>query len=178
MEGSYAHALFSAASKSNNLEKVEQELTTISGFMASDQAFANFLSTPVLSRADKTQAVEKALTAKKMSATTVNFFGAMAENNRLAETAGVIKAFGTLMSAHRREVECTVTSAAPLSKAELASITKSLSGFTEKGETVKVTTLVDESILGGLKVEVGDKFVDMSTRTKINKVVATLSEPI
>lgn len=36
---------------------------------------------------------------------------AMAENNRLKLTASVIKAFGTIMSAHRGEVPCSITTA-------------------------------------------------------------------
>ena len=41
----------------------------------------------------------------------VNFFGAMAENNRLPETGGVIDAFETLMASSRNEVQCTITTA-------------------------------------------------------------------
>ncbi len=37
--------------------------------------------------------------------------GALAENNRLTKTQGVIKAYQTIMSAHRGEVRCTVTTA-------------------------------------------------------------------
>ena len=56
-------------------------------------------------------AIQDVLTKQKYSPTMVNFFGALAENNRLPETAGVLTAFETLMSAHRNEVQCKITSA-------------------------------------------------------------------
>jgi len=37
--------------------------------------------------------------------------GALAANNRLTRTSGVIRAYTTIMSAHRGEVPCTVTTA-------------------------------------------------------------------
>ena len=37
--------------------------------------------------------------------------GALADNNRLPKAPGVIKAFGTIMSAYRGEVTCVVTTA-------------------------------------------------------------------
>ena len=40
-----------------------------------------------------------------------NFTGALAENNCLTKVSGVIKAFGTNMSAYRGEVNCVVTTA-------------------------------------------------------------------
>ena len=109
----------------------------------------------MLSRADKTFNIEKILSTWKMSDTTVNFFGAMAENNRLGDSAGIINAFDILMASHRNEVTCTVISAAPLSKGDLASLTKSLKGFAGEGQSVNVGVKVDESILGGLIVEIG-----------------------
>ena len=34
----------------------------------------------------------------------------------------------------------------------------------------------DPEILGGMVVDLGDKFIDMSTKTKVQKIVKTLSE--
>lgn len=178
LEGRYAHALYSAASKSKTLTAVEKEVAVIKAKMASDAVFAEFLASPVLSRADKTTNIEKILSTWKMSDTTVNFFGAMAENNRLGDSAGIINAFDTLMASHRNEVTCTVISAAPLSKADLNSLTKSLKGFAAEGQSVNVGVKVDKSILGGLIVEIGDKYVDMSVKSKVQKMVRSLAQPV
>lgn len=37
---------------------------------------------------------------------------------------------------------------------------------------------LDPAIIGGMVVDLGDKFIDMSTQTKITKIVKTLSETL
>ena len=112
VEGRYAHALFSAASTGGKLDVVEKELKAVQERASGDADFANFLNSPILSRKEKTEAVEAMMANKKYSDLTVNFFGALAENNRLDSTSDVIDAFSTIMTAHRGEVQCTITSAA------------------------------------------------------------------
>ena len=45
------------------------------------------------------------------SSITVNLFSALGENNRFNRIDGVVKTFNRIMSAHRGEVLCTITSA-------------------------------------------------------------------
>lgn len=59
LEGRYAHALFSAASKSKTLSAVEKELDTIKTKLGSDKVFNEFMNSPVLSRGDKVSNVNK-----------------------------------------------------------------------------------------------------------------------
>jgi len=178
IDGRYAHALFSATMKSKALPAVDKDLIRIKEFLATDDVFNGFLNTPILSRKDKTAAVTDLMTKLNMSPVTVNFFGAMAENNRLSMTGEIVSAFDTLISAHRNEVKCVVTSAEALDKQTIANLTKSLKGFTAEGQSIKVTTKVDESILGGLIVEVGDKYVDMSVKSRVSKMMQALQAPM
>lgn len=88
-----------------------------------------------MSRGEKTAAIEETLTKQKYSPTVVNFFGALAENNRLPEYEEILSCFGELMSAHRNEVNCTITSAKALDTKTLNAVKKSLSGFAGEGAT-------------------------------------------
>jgi len=178
VNGRYAHALFSAATKSESLGKVEKEIQSFKGLMKTDGGLKAFLDTPVISRTEKSAAIQATLTKQKYSPTVVNFFGAMAENNRLPETTGVIDAFETLMASSRNEVHCTITTAKPLDKKSLASVEKSLKGFATGDQVLSVTAQTDPSIVGGLIVEVGDKYIDMSIVTKIQKISNSLSQAV
>eukprot|EP00039_Didymoeca_costata_P018189 m.332476 g.332476 ORF g.332476 m.332476 type:complete len:222 (-) comp16954_c0_seq1:159-824(-) len=178
VDGRYAHALFSAASKQGVLEKVEKELGNFKNLVATDGALGDFLESPLLSRAEKSSEIQRVLKTQGYSDTVVNFFRAMAENNRLPETHGILNAFDTLMSSHRNEVTCRVVSAAPMTDKMKNSVNKSLKGFTAEGQVLKTEYTVDPSILGGLTVEIGDKFVDMSTVTKVKKITQVLQQTI
>ncbi|XP_064405174.1 ATP synthase subunit O, mitochondrial-like [Halichondria panicea] len=174
IEGRYAHALFSAAAKQKSLDKVEKELNDFQFALSKDSKLEDFMRNPTLNKTRKDAALRGVLKEKKYSDLTVNLFGALAENNRLTKTQSVIKAYQTIMSAHRGEVPCTVTTAKPLAEKHTKELEKSLQNFTTKGQVLKLDVKVDPSIIGGMVVDFGDKFIDMSTQTKIKKIVQTL----
>ncbi|XP_041847047.1 ATP synthase subunit O, mitochondrial [Melanotaenia boesemani] len=175
VEGRYATALFSAASKQNKLDQVEQELGKVSALIK-DPKLSNIVMNPHVKRSIKQKTFNDALTKAKLSPITVNLINVLADNGRLTLTGDVIGAFGKMMSAHRGEVLCSVTTAQPLDAANVAELKVALNGFLQKGETIKLETKSDPLILGGMIVSIGDKYVDMSTKTKIQKLTKLIRE--
>ncbi|AWP12198.1 putative ATP synthase subunit O mitochondrial isoform 2 [Scophthalmus maximus] len=175
VEGRYATALYSAASKQKKLDQVEQELVKVST-MIKDPTIAGIVMNPHVKRSIKQKTFSDALVKAKLSPITINLINVLADNGRLPITGDVIGAFGQMMSAHRGEVLCTVTTAQPLDAASLADLKVALKGFLQKGETIKLETKADSSILGGMVVCIGDKYVDMSTKTKIQKLTKIIRE--
>ncbi|KYO22796.1 ATP synthase subunit O, mitochondrial [Alligator mississippiensis] len=82
------------------------------------------------------------------------------------------------MSAYRGEVLCSVTTAQPLDEASLAELKTTLNSFLAKGEILKLETKTDASILGGMIVSIGERYVDMSTKTKIQKLTRIMKEAV
>ncbi|CAL9706819.1 unnamed protein product [Knipowitschia caucasica] len=175
VEGRYATALFSAASKQNKLDQVEQELGKVHT-MIKDPQLSSIVMNPHVKRSLKQKTFNDALTKAKCSQITMNLINVLSENRRLTLTGEVITAFGKMMSAHRGEVICSVTTAQPLDEANLAELKVALKGFLKKGETIKLETKSDPAILGGMIVSIGDKYVDMSTKTKIQKLTKIIRE--
>ncbi|XP_039872490.1 ATP synthase subunit O, mitochondrial [Simochromis diagramma] len=175
VEGRYATALFSAASKQNKLDQVEQELGKVSALIK-DPKMNSVVMNPHVKRSLKQKTFNDALAKAKVSPITVNLINVLADNGRLTLTGDVINAFSKMMSAHRGEVICSVTTAQPLDEANLSELKVALKGFLQKGETIKLETKSDPSILGGMIVSIGDKYVDMSTKTKIQKLTKLIKE--
>ncbi|RXM97804.1 ATP synthase subunit O, mitochondrial [Acipenser ruthenus] len=175
VEGRYATALYSAASKQKNLDQVEKELGRVKILMKDPKMTTVFMN-PHIKRSIKQKTVNDVMTKEKLSTITINFINLLAENGRLSFTPGVISAFGKMMSAHRGEVLCSVTTAQPLDEASLAELKNALNGFLQKGETLQLETKSDPSVLGGMIVSIGDKYVDMSTKTKIQKLTKIMRE--
>uniref|UniRef100_A0A8C2K3I8 ATP synthase peripheral stalk subunit OSCP, mitochondrial n=1 Tax=Cyprinus carpio TaxID=7962 RepID=A0A8C2K3I8_CYPCA len=175
VEGRYATALFSAASKQKSLDKVEQELGRVFSLIK-DPKLSSIVMNPHVKRSVKQKTFINAMTNAKLSPITINLVNVLAENGRLTLTSDVITAFGKMMSAHRGEVTCSVTTAQPLDEANLAELKTALNGFLAKGETIKLETKSDPSILGGMIVSIGDKYVDMSTKTKVQKLTKLIRE--
>ncbi|XP_046848731.1 ATP synthase subunit O, mitochondrial-like [Xenia sp. Carnegie-2017] len=174
IEGRYAHALYSAASKSKQLEKVEGELVKIEGLLKTDPKLSAFLKDPTLNKIKKQSALQDAFKKLKFSDLTINLFGALAENNRLSLSSNVLKAYMQIMSAHRKEVPCVVTTAKPLDASNMRELQQSLKSFVKPDETLKIETKIDPAIIGGMIVNIADKYVDMSISTKIKKITTAM----
>ncbi|KAJ1564584.1 ATP synthase subunit O, mitochondrial, partial [Nowakowskiella sp. JEL0078] len=113
IDGRYATALFTAAAKKNTLELVETELNQFKSLLTRDAGVKRFLETPILDRKLKIEGIKIILTtgSTKFSPITTNLFTVLAENGRLDHTSKLIDAYLSLMTAHRGEVNVTVTSA-------------------------------------------------------------------
>ena len=81
-----------------------------------------------------------------------------------------------MMSVHRGEVPCTVTTASPLDEATLTELKTVLKSFLCKGQVLKLEVKVDPSIMGGMIVRIGEKYADMSAGTKIQKLSRAMRE--
>lgn len=167
----YANATYKAASKQGMLAQVEGELLGFKTVLEKNKAFSDFLGNPTVPRGDKVNTIDKVFEGDKVSAITKNLMSIMAANNRIAEAGDVVDAYVTIMKAQRGEVDAVVTSAAPLTKAQTKKVTDALKA--QLGD-VSVSTVVDASIIGGVTVQVGDKFMDMSVASKINSYARAL----
>ncbi|WAR07379.1 ATPO-like protein [Mya arenaria] len=172
LEGRYATALYTAATKENKLDQVESEIKAFQGLVSKDANLAAFLKDPSLQRQSKVSAMTAVVKSLKYS----NITKVLSDNGRLPMSDSVIAAFNKIMAAHRGEVTCTVTVAAPLDAAGQKELSSALNGFLQQGQSLHLTVEVDPDIMGGMTVNFGEKFIDMSTASKIKKYTAVLKE--
>uniref|UniRef100_A0A646QIR3 Oligomycin sensitivity conferral protein n=1 Tax=Hemiscolopendra marginata TaxID=943146 RepID=A0A646QIR3_9MYRI len=177
-EGRYATALYSAASKEKKLDAVEKELTFLQNALAKDKKFSDFILNPTLKKQLKKDALLAALRKQNATKLTENFCQILTDNGRLNKLSAIVNVFLRLMSAHRGDILCEITSAKALDEPTKNELTTALKGFLKSGENLKLELKVDPSIIGGLVVSIGDKHVDMSLATKIKTYTALLKEGI
>lgn len=168
----YANATYVAASKGNMLETVENELAGIKLTATNSAAFKNFLENPLISRDDKEKTVSDMFSGK-VSNVTMNLMMTLAGNAKLAEAPKIADTYSQLMKAKRGEVEATIISADPLTKAQVTAVEAAMKNQVGSGKSVILTTEVDPSILGGLQVQIGDQFLDLSVGSKIDSISRT-----
>ena len=75
-------------------------------------------------------------------------------------------------------MKATVTSAQPLSDAQLSDLTKKLQVHLEQGEELSIDTKVDPRLVGGFTVAMGEDFFDLSLMSRIRAMEAELSKPL
>mmetsp|Transcript_31536 Transcript_31536/g.52066 ORF Transcript_31536/g.52066 Transcript_31536/m.52066 type:complete len:209 (+) Transcript_31536:104-730(+) len=168
----YANATYVAASKAGTLDAVESELLALQQTAKSNETFANFLENPLIGRNDKVAQVT-ALLGKKTTLTTLNLMTTLAGNARLNELDKIATTYTKLMKAKRGQVEATIISAEPLTKAQTDAVQKAMKSQAGASGEIMLTTKVDPNILGGLQVQIGDQFLDLSVSSKIDAISRT-----
>jgi len=178
VHGRYASALFVSASKANALDAVESELGNFVGHATDNATFASFLRNPTIPKQSKKADIDAILSKGKFSDTSKSFFGVLAENGRLGEIEKISAKYTELMQAHRGEVAAVITSADALSAAQVKQLESSFASFLEPGQKIIADYRVNPDILGGLTVQIGDKFMDLSLATKVNRMHKVLSDAL
>ncbi|XP_022209884.1 ATP synthase subunit O, mitochondrial [Drosophila obscura] len=167
LEGRYATALYSAATKLNQLDQVEKDLIALQETIKGDKKLRERVTSPIINRKVMGIALKEASTKLSFAVATGNLLGLLADNGRLKKLDNVISAFRTIMAAHRGEVVCEVISAKPLDSSQNKQLEGALKAFLKPNQSLKITSRVDPSIIGGLVVSIADKYVDMSIATKV-----------
>ncbi|GKY97787.1 hypothetical protein MPSEU_000736900 [Mayamaea pseudoterrestris] len=163
----YANATYIAASKNGQLDKVDSELKGLLASAQSSKQFASFLENPLISRDAKTKYVSG---FDQLSPITRNLLVTLAGNARLAELPKVADTFAQLMKAKRGQIDAKIISAEALTPAQLKEVEAAMQSQVPKGKTVIIEALTDPSIVGGLQVVIGDQFLDLSVKSRIEEI--------
>jgi len=175
--GRYANALYSAAAKKGELLDVADDLKLFKSTIAASPVLQNFVIDPSISRGAKMAGISSLMDSAKASPSTKNAMAAMAEGGRMGDVFKVIDLYESLLTAAKGEVAVIITSAKPLGDAEVKKITATLKEkYLDAGASMTTTVKVDEALINGITIEMGDKFLDLSVATQLKKLQALLAD--
>jgi F-type H+-transporting ATPase subunit delta len=163
--GRYASALFELATEDKSTAEVAGQLQRFGLAIDQSDDLRRVVRSPVFSAEDQVAAMSAVAAELGISGTTLNFLKLVAKNRRLSALPDIIKAYATLLATSRGEIAGEVTSAEPLSAAQLEDLKAALKSAL--GRDVALSTRVDSAILGGLIVKVGSRMMDNSLKTKL-----------
>jgi len=162
----YAEAAFQLATRDDSFDAWAADLA-IADQLVGDPRVARIVSNPSVPRADREATLDR-LFAKRISPLALHLVRLLDQRGRLSLLPAIAAQFTRQLDALRGVVAASVTSAAPLEKDEVAAIGARLESMT--GQTVKLTTTVDASLIGGLTVQVGDRMIDASVRGRLERL--------
>lgn len=166
--GRYAQALFDLANDEKKVARVEADLKSLKAMLADSRDLRVLLASPAFSSEDKAKGLSAVAAKAKLDSTTQKFLGLLSANGRASELASVISAFEVLSADARGVIAADVVSALPLSAAQAKGVAAALRQAL--GKDPEITTRVDPSILGGIKVKVGSRLFDASLRSKLDSL--------
>jgi F-type H+-transporting ATPase subunit delta len=172
LQGRYASALFDLASEQAAVTAVESDLAKLDQAILGSADLAALIRNPQIGRDAAGKAIDAVAGVLGLAPLTRNFLGVLAANRRLAKLPEVVRAFTAIAAAARGEASAEVTSAHPLSAAQLGQLADKLKA--RQGKDIKITAKVDPELLGGLVVRIGSTQIDSSIRTRLNTLATAM----
>jgi F-type H+-transporting ATPase subunit delta len=164
----YAAALFDLADERRMLDEVAANLRQLRAMVEASGDFLRLIRSPVLSRGEQAKAIGVLAERAELSSLVRNFLAVIARNRRLFAVPAIIEAFLHKLATRRGEVDAQVTTAQPLSEAQLAALNEHLRRSI--GSRVSVNVRVDPGLIGGIIVKVGSRMVDGSVESKLQRL--------
>lgn len=166
----YALSLFELAQDAGGREKILEvagELEQIIELARSNTQFANFLDSPVVDTQRRGASI-RSIFQDRITDLVLRFMLVLNTNKRLDHIDAVHSAFAELVYEAIGQVEVDVWTAVAMSDEVLQTVTNGLQNVLGKDPVVHA--YVDASILGGLKIRVGDKLIDGSIAARLRQL--------
>jgi F-type H+-transporting ATPase subunit delta len=162
----YANALFEAGKDKGNLDALQSQLGQFADAVDRNRDLQVFLFSPYLSSQEKKKGLERAISGAEPELT--NFLELLVEKGRMPEVFRIRREFDELWKQENKRIDVTVISAVELDEAVVKKIGTEVERQT--GEQVELSTKVDDSILGGIVLQVGNMVLDASIRSRLEKL--------
>lgn len=168
----YSEALFELAAEQNCAEQVFNELESLKAVWRDNPELSKLLCTPTVGIGEKLAAVENIFKGR-VSEIVYNFICVITEKNRGASLPDIADSYKDKWYDASGIAEVTVTSCKPLSAVMRDKLVKKLETVYKK--KIILTEKVDESLIGGIKVNYGDTMLDGSVKTRLENMQKQIS---
>jgi len=167
----YAKAFYELAAEQKKLETVAGDIDSLRS-LDDDGDFKAFLKNPSISRKEQLGVMAAIAKKAKADSVTANFLGVIVENGRLPLLAEILDVTAETIAEHRGELRADVTSARALTDEQVKNLQASLKKAT--GQDVEMTLHHDETLIGGLKIQLGSLLIDQSVKTRLERLERAL----
>jgi len=162
----YARALFEVAKERGVLDEVHDELGQLADALNETRDAAMFFFSPYFSTEEKKDGLHRMVTGADPAF--MNFLEALIERHRMPAIFRIRSRFEEMWDEEKKLLPVEVTSAVELDNAIVKRIGDRIGEQT--GTTIELTTVVDQDILGGIVLRVGNVVLDASIRNRLEQL--------
>lgn len=171
----YGEALFQAACEGGGSAKCAElleEIQVLRGILSENPEFDGLMKHPGITKQEKLQVMETVFRGR-ISEELVNFLDIIVSKERFGELDEIFEYFSDRVKEKQRIGVVYITSATALTQKQMAAVEQKI---LETTSFVKLEThySVDQELIGGLVIRIGDRVVDSSIRTKLDHMTKQL----
>lgn len=170
----YGEALFEVAVEDGTVDSLLEEVEAVIQVLNANKEYIKLLTHPKLPVEEKVSLVENAF-QDKVSKSLVGFLVTIVEKGRFSEIEAILSYFTDKVREYQKVGVAYVTSAATLTDAQKKEIEGRLLATTSYVKFIMHYD-VDQTLIGGMVIRIGDRVVDSSIKTKLNQMAKDLSQ--
>ncbi len=174
ISNTYAEALFELAVEDNKIDDLYAQIDMLSKLFSENPGFIALLTHPHITVEEKLDSLEKSLKGR-VDDSIVGLLRVVVEKDRAGEIGMIFENFRAKVYEHKKIGVVYISSAVAIDEARKSKIEDKLlktTGF----KSLETHYTVDEKLVGGMMIRIGDRVVDSSVRTKIEKMTSELKK--
>ena len=169
----YAKSLLELADEQSVLEEVRDDMRLFEKVFAENRLFTVVLQNPVILHSKK-RAVLKALFKDRMNKLTLAAFDLITKKNRESILDAIAKEFLLQYNSFKGIQKAVVTTTYKLDESEQQEFSKVVENLTGLKSDLEVK--IDQALVGGFVLDIGDKQLDESVKSKLNRIHRGLTQ--
>jgi F-type H+-transporting ATPase subunit delta len=167
----YAEAAFEIGRADRSLDAWEADLARLRDLFG-DPELRSLVEHPAVAYADKERVVRRVVGATQ-TPEALRLVLLMVRRGRPGAVGAMVEHFASLVRRHRGISLAEVRTALPLEDGQRAAVTERLHELT--GDEIEINEVVDDSLIGGITVRIGDRLYDASVRNRLERLRARLT---
>ena len=172
ISSTYADALFDLAIEKNKTEDWQKAVETIKGILCENPEFGKLMAHPQVDKEEKLSLASEAF-ENKVDPEIVGLIRIVIEKDRYSEIDSIFEAFIAKVKDYNGVGVAYVSTAKELSESQKDAVVAKLIETTEY-KSMEMHYSVDESLIGGMVIRIGDRVVDSSIRTRLDTMTRQL----
>ncbi len=162
----YSRSLFEVAKEHGSLDEVHEQLGQVTDAIQENQDLRVYFFSPYFTSEEKKDGIRKVV--EDADEHFLNFLELLAENHRLAVLPRIRREFEERWAEEKQLLPVTITSAVELDEETAKRVGDRIGE--ETGREVQLATKVDPELLAGLVIRVGNRVLDASLRSKLDRL--------
>ena len=161
----YGDALFAVALEDNRMDEFFEAVKVVADLLRTNDEFGKLMNHPKIAKEDKVKIVEETF-GSRIPKEITGIMTLLVAKGRAEAILSVFDYFIDLVKEEKKIGKASVTTAVLLTDAQKAKVEQKLLDTT-KYESFEMNYSVDESLIGGMVIRIGDRVVDSSIKTKL-----------
>ncbi|MDD6763912.1 MAG: ATP synthase F1 subunit delta [Firmicutes bacterium] len=169
----YGQALYDAAVEVEKVDEIQQETEQIHIIFQREKEFYEILTDPSLSVARKKELIKNVFEGR-VSKETEAFLYILADKGRLHNYGDILKEFDKLKNEAEGFGEGVIYSARLLNEEQLQKLEVETGKLL--GKKIRLKNIIDESLIGGVKIITEGKIIDASIRNRLDRLCTEIKD--